>query len=57
VDSYPEGHILVSSGPGLGVEPDRGRVEDYAESYRREGAGFGFHGPGALTGAPALPKR
>jgi L-alanine-DL-glutamate epimerase-like enolase superfamily enzyme len=57
VDSYLEGHIPVSSGPGLGVELDRDRVEDYAESYRREGAGFGFHDPGALTGAPALPKR
>jgi L-alanine-DL-glutamate epimerase-like enolase superfamily enzyme len=57
VDSYREGHIPVPTGPGLGVELNRDRVEEYAGLYRREGAAFSFHDGDALTAAPALPKR
>jgi L-alanine-DL-glutamate epimerase-like enolase superfamily enzyme len=57
VENYRGGHLDVPSGPGLGVELDRNRVERYAELYRTQGdAEFAFHHPEALTCAPALPK-
>jgi L-alanine-DL-glutamate epimerase-like enolase superfamily enzyme len=57
VENYRDGHLDVPSGPGLGVELDRDRVERYAELYRTHGdAEFAFHHPDALTCAPALPK-
>ncbi len=56
-ENYRNGCLDVPSGPGLGVELDRDRVERYAELYRTEGdAEFSFHHPDALRCAPALPK-
>ncbi|WP_395104831.1 mandelate racemase/muconate lactonizing enzyme family protein [Actinomadura sp. SCN-SB] len=57
VDGYLNGEIPVPTGPGLGIELDRDRVETYADLYRSEGAAFGFHDGNVLTAAPALPKR
>lgn len=56
-ENYRNGRLEVPSGPGLGVELDRERVERYAELYRTEGdTEFAFHHPEALSCAPALPK-
>jgi L-alanine-DL-glutamate epimerase-like enolase superfamily enzyme len=56
-ENYRDGHMTVPTGPGLGVELDRDRVERYAELYRTEGeAEFAFHHPDASGCAPALPK-
>ncbi|TWF79690.1 glucarate dehydratase [Pseudonocardia hierapolitana] len=54
--NYSDGCLTVPTGPGLGVELDRDRVERYAELYRREGAGFGFHDRERVHAAAALPK-
>jgi glucarate dehydratase len=35
---YVDGKISLPSGPGLGVELDRDKLQEYAELYRREGA-------------------
>jgi hypothetical protein len=43
-------------GPGLGVELDRGKVEQYAKLYKEEGDSFAFHDPNALQSSQALPK-
>jgi L-alanine-DL-glutamate epimerase-like enolase superfamily enzyme len=57
IENYRNGHLDVPSGPGLGIELDRDRVERYAELYRTQGdTEFSFHHPEALTCAPALPK-
>jgi sugar phosphate isomerase/epimerase len=54
--NYSGGHLTVPTGPGLGVELDHDRVERYAELYRREGAGFGFHDRERVHASAALPK-
>ncbi|MGH3589362.1 MAG: enolase C-terminal domain-like protein, partial [Pseudonocardia sp.] len=53
--NYAAGHLAVPTGPGLGVELDRDRVERYAALYRAEGAGFGFHDEDRAH-PTALPK-
>jgi L-alanine-DL-glutamate epimerase-like enolase superfamily enzyme len=54
--NYTDGHLTVPTGPGLGVELDRDRVERYAQLYRAEGAEFGFHDRARAYASAALPK-
>ena len=54
--NYTDGHLTVPTGPGLGVELDRDRVERYAQLYRTEGAEFGFHDRERVHASAALPK-
>lgn len=51
------GFLDVPSGPGIGVQLDRERVERYAEQYRQDASRFSFQGPGADAPTPLLPKR
>lgn len=56
-ENYREGHLDVPTGPGLGVELDRDRVQRYADLYRTQGAAeFSFHHPDVLNFPAALPK-
>ncbi|MGP3985438.1 mandelate racemase/muconate lactonizing enzyme family protein [Streptomyces sp. 3N207] len=57
LDRYTDGTLAVPEGPGLGVALDPEKVARYAELYREAADSFTFHDPGALKGAPALPKR
>jgi L-alanine-DL-glutamate epimerase-like enolase superfamily enzyme len=57
IESYVEGRLEPSAGPGLGVRLDEDKVAKYAELYRSAGAEFAFHDGDVLTTAPALPKR
>lgn len=52
---YENGCLAVPEGPGLGVELDRDRVQQYAELYLKKGADFAFAGRSERT--PTLPKR
>ncbi|MQA95152.1 MAG: mandelate racemase [Streptosporangiales bacterium] len=56
LDGYQDGHVPVPTGPGLGVELDHDKVEEYADLYRSDGADFSFHDEAAQAGTPALPK-
>ncbi|OGP93767.1 MAG: hypothetical protein A2156_15715 [Deltaproteobacteria bacterium RBG_16_48_10] len=42
---FEEGQIEVPSGPGLGVEIDQGKVQIYAEAYKREGPFLSWEDP------------
>ena len=35
--TYEDGAIAVPTGPGLGIEVDRGKLAEFAERYRAEG--------------------
>ena len=56
IENYTNGCLKVPMGPGLGVELDRGKVEQYAKLYKEEGDSFAFHDPNALQSSQALPK-
>ncbi len=56
-ENYSAGGLAAPTGPGLGIELDRDKVERYARLYEERGAEFAFHAPGVPTSAPALPKR
>ena len=51
------GALRVPEEPGIGVELDDERVEQYAELYENEGEEFGFRDAAALRATPLLPKR
>lgn len=51
------GFLDVPSGPGIGVELDRDRVERYAAQYREDATRFAFAAPGSYAPTPLLPKR
>jgi L-alanine-DL-glutamate epimerase-like enolase superfamily enzyme len=53
---YIDGSLAVPDRPGIGVALDADRVARYAELYEREGAGFAFHDPAAMTTTPVIPK-
>lgn len=51
------GFLPVPTAPGVGVELDRERVEQYAELYQSQGSRFAFAGSGMAAPTPLLPKR
>jgi L-alanine-DL-glutamate epimerase-like enolase superfamily enzyme len=54
---YQAGRLAVPSGPGIGVELDRDKVDRYAELYLASAADFEFRDPAALAPTPLMPKR
>ncbi len=53
---YVDGCLEVPTGPGIGVELDKERVERYADLYRANAADFAFHDSVALSATPVIPK-
>lgn len=53
---YEHGSLAVPDGPGIGVELDRDKVEDYAAVYARQGEQFAFRDRKALTATPVVPR-
>lgn len=54
---YESGRLEVPTGPGIGVDLDRDRVEKYADLYRSGPGEFAFADTAALVATPLLPKR
>jgi L-alanine-DL-glutamate epimerase-like enolase superfamily enzyme len=53
---YVDGCLEVPTGPGIGVDLDKERVERYAELYRTKAAEFAFSDTRALAATPVIPK-
>ena len=53
---YEDGCLAVPTGPGIGVELDKEKVDQYAELYQQKAAGFAFSDQHALAATPAMPK-
>lgn len=54
---YEKGELTVPDAPGIGVELDRDKVEQYAELYKEKGQEFAFQAPAAAAApTPVMPK-
>lgn len=52
---YDKGHLKVPSGPGLGVEIDRDKLDKYARYYKDKGEAGEFLDPNRPNWVPTLP--
>ena len=48
---YKDGRMKVPTGPGLGVEIDRKKLEEYHQAYRQQGDVNEFYDPSVPTGS------